>query len=217
MGRGIIGKLSTEHVVTYLKQLQETIASLPTDLIDQVVAILLECAHSGRKVFICGNGGSAATASHFACDLAKNTVILGAPPFRVIALTDNMALMTAWANDTAYDNVFAAQLGPLVEPEDVVIGLSCSGNSANVLKAMAVSRQHGATTIGFTGDKGGRLKDTVDLCIRVPTPHIEQQEDAHLILEHCICAAIRAELSRQYAPVPYEISSSQATQDLLVS
>ena len=187
-------KSTTHHVVTYLAQLQKTVANLPVDLIDRVIAILLESARQGNKVFILGNGGSASTASHFACDLAKNTQVPGAPHFRVIGLTDNMALMTAWANDTAFDNIFAAQLSPLVEPGDVVIGISCSGNSVNVLKAMEVARQHGATTIGFTGDRGGQLKDRVDLCIQVPSPRIEQQEDAHVILEHCICAAIRTEL-----------------------
>ena len=187
-------KSTTHHVVTYLAQLQKTVANLPVDLIDRVIAILLESARQRNKVFIFGNGGSASTASHFACDLAKNTQVPGAPHFRVIGLTDNMALMTAWANDTAFDNIFAAQLSPLVEPGDVVIGISCSGNSVNVLKAMEVARQHGATTIGFTGDHGGQLKDRVDLCIQVSSPRIEQQEDAHLILEHCICAAIRTEL-----------------------
>ena len=211
-------KLSTQ-VETYLTQLQETIANLPSELIDQVITILLECAHSGHKVFICGNGGSASTASHFACDLAKNTIVSGAPPFRVIALTDNMALMTAWANDTNYDNVFAAQLAPLIEPGDVVIGISCSGNSGNVLNALALARQQGAITIGFTGDQGGRLKEMVDVCIQAPSPHIEQQEDVHLILEHCICTAIREQLTHQYAPIPYQIAPAPVPtpEEMLVS
>ncbi|MCL4295939.1 MAG: SIS domain-containing protein [Anaerolineae bacterium] len=189
-------KSATHHVRTYFTQLQEVIANLPTDLVDQVVALLLESAQQGKKVFIFGNGGSASTASHFACDLAKNTQVAGAPLFRVFGLTDNMALMTAWANDTSYDNVFAAQLSPLVEAGDVVIGISCSGNSGNVVKAMDVARQRGAITIGFTGDEGGKLKQMVDVCLQVPSPRIEQQEDAHLILEHCICAAVRAELAK---------------------
>lgn len=194
---------TTHYVETYFGQLQEMVAKLPIDLIDRVITLLLENAYQGRKVFIFGNGGSASTASHFACDLAKNTQVPGAPQFRVIGLTDNMALMTAWANDTSYDNVFAAQLKPLVEAGDVVIGISCSGNSANVLRAMEVARRQGATTIGFTGDHGGQLKDTVDLCIQVPTSRIEQQEDAHLILEHCICTAIRAKLT---STSPQEVS-----------
>ena len=190
---------TVRFVQKYLSELQQTVASLPVEPIDQVITILLESAGRGSKVFICGNGGSASTASHFACDLAKNTQVSGAPRLRAIALTDNMALMTAWANDTDYNNVFAAQLAPLVEAGDVVIGISCSGNSANVLKAMQVARDHGATTIGFTGDQGGLLPAAVDLCIWVPSPYIEQQEDIHLILEHVICSAIRERLSQEYS------------------
>ena len=197
---------SSQYVEAYLTQLQDTVSNLPKELIDQVITVLLERGQRDSKVFIFGNGGSAATASHFACDLAKNTMVPDAPRFRVIGLTDNVALMTAWANDTAYDNVFAAQLGPLVEPDDVVIGISCSGNSPNVLNAMAVARAHGAFTIAFTGDRGGRLKELVDLCIQVPSPSIEQQEDVHLILEHCICAAIRDQLTQQYSFTSPEIT-----------
>ena len=192
-----------QQVETYLTQLQKTVSNLPAELIDQVIALLLDKAHRGSKIFIFGNGGSAATASHFACDLAKNTMVPNAPRFRVVALTDNVPLMTAWANDTAYDNIFAAQLNPLVELDDIVIGISCSGNSPNVLNAMSIAREQGAFTIAFTGDQGGRLKEMVDLCIQVPSPSIEQQEDAHLILEHCICAAIRTELNRQYGLPPH--------------
>lgn len=191
-----------KNVETYLSQIQQTVANLSPDLIDQVITILLERARWGSTVFIFGNGGSAATASHFACDLAKNTMVPNAPRFRVIALTDNISLISAWANDTAYENIFAAQLKPLVEAGDVVIGISCSGNSPNVLKAMALAREHGAATIAFTGDRGGSLKGMVDLCIQVPSPSIEQQEDVHLILEHCICAAIREELNKEYNLLP---------------
>ncbi len=191
---------SKHYIETYMTELQQVVAKLPTDLIEQVITVLLDCARRSNKVFIFGNGGSASTASHFACDLAKNTQVPDAPRFRVVALTDNMALMTAWANDTTYDNVFAAQLDLLVEPGDIVIGISCSGNSANVLKAIGIARQRGATTVGFTGDQGGRLKEMVDLCVQVPSPRIEQQEDAHLILEHCICAAIRDELANTLTP-----------------
>jgi D-sedoheptulose 7-phosphate isomerase len=206
-------KANMQYIETYMTSLQETIAKLPADLMDRVIEILLKNVHAGRKVFICGNGGSASTASHFACDLAKNTVVPGAPHFRVVALTDNMALVTAWANDTAYDEVFAAQLDPLVQPGDVVIGISCSGNSANVLNAMKVARQQEAITIAFTGDTGGRLKNMVDVCICAPSPRIEQQEDVHLMLEHCICAAVRETLTRQYAlPIPIKLSYVEALQ-----
>ena len=203
---------NTQYIETYMAQIQEVVANLPMDIVEQIIDMLLESARCGSKVFICGNGGSASTASHFVCDLAKNTSVPGAPQFRVIGLTDNMALMTAWSNDTAYDNAFAAQLSPLVEPGDVVIGISCSGNSANVLNAMDVARQRGASTIGFSGDHGGRLKDMVDVCICVPSPRIEQQEDVHLILEHSICAAIRDKLTQEYtliASPPVALALSQ--------
>lgn len=199
-------KFGTNNIETYLTQLQETIAQLPAEPIDQIINILMESAWNGRKVFIFGNGGSASTASHFACDLAKNTIIPGAPRFRVIALTDNIPMMTAWANDTAYENIFAEQLIALIEPGDVVVGISCSGNSGNVLKAIEVARHYGATTIGFTGDQGGRLKDMVDVCLMAASPRIEQQEDIHLIVEHCICAAIRDELTQKYPLLPQEVA-----------
>lgn len=199
-------KSSIQNIGTYLTHLQAAVTELPVELIDQIVHTLFETARRGNKVFICGNGGSASTASHFACDLAKNTIVPGAPTFRVIALNDNMALMTAWANDTAYDNVFAAQMQPWIEAGDVFIGISCSGNSNNVLKAIDVAHHHGAVTVGFTGDVGGRLKDKVDLCILAPSPFIEQQEDIHLVLEHCICAALRDRLLAEYAPIPQNIA-----------
>jgi D-sedoheptulose 7-phosphate isomerase len=208
-------KLGLKNIETYLIQLQETISLLPAETIDQIIDTLLESAWNGRKVFICGNGGSASTASHFACDLAKNTIIPGAPRFRVMALTDNVAMMTAWANDTAFENIFAEQLIALVEPGDVVIGISCSGNSGNVLKAVEVARQQGATTIGFTGDQGGRLKDMVDICLLVASPRIEQQEDVHLIVEHCICAAIRDQLTQKHTLLPQE-AAYLASPDFIV-
>jgi D-sedoheptulose 7-phosphate isomerase len=201
---------NVQRVGAYLAELQETVAHLPAEPIDRVINILLESARQGNKVFIFGNGGSAATATHFACDLGKNTLVPGAPRFKVIGLTDNVSLMTAWANDTSYDNIFAAQLSSLVEPGDVAIGISCSGNSLNVLNAIAVARHHGATTIGFTGDQGGRLKDMVDVCLQAPSPHIEQQEDVHLILEHCICSAIRDELIQIYTPPLAKVAARPA-------
>jgi len=185
---------SIEHVANYLSQVQATVANLAAEPVDAVVKILLEAAHTNHKVFIFGNGGSASTASHMACDLSKNTMVPGAPRFKVIALTDNLPLITAWSNDTAYEHVFAEQLRPLVDAGDVVIGISCSGNSANVINAMKLARQSNAKTIAFTGDHGGRLQDTVDLCIKAPSPKIEVQEDIHLMLEHCICHTIREEL-----------------------
>ncbi len=189
---------SLQDIKTYLSEVQAAVAQLPPETINETVELLLDCAARGSKVFICGNGGSASTASHFACDLSKNTQVPGAKPFKVIALTDNAELITAWANDTDYSNVFVAQLHPLLEADDVVVGISCSGNSPNVVNALALARERAAKTIGFTGDVGGKLPSLSDICIKTATPNIAQQEDLHLILEHCICTVITQELTRQY-------------------
>ncbi len=194
-------KPSVQYIESYLAELQKTVANLPADLIDQIVDTLLACAERGNRVFMFGNGGSASTASHFACDLSKNTIVPGAPRFKVFALTDNVELLTAWANDTSYANVFAGQLEALVDPGDVAIGISCSGNSPNVLNGVEMARSRGATIIGMTGDKGGRLPSMSDLCIKTTSPFIEQQENIHLALEHCICMTIRTEYQKKYVPV----------------
>jgi D-sedoheptulose 7-phosphate isomerase len=153
-------------------------------------------------VIIMGNGGSAATASHMACDLGKNTVIPGRPRFRVMALTDSMALITAYANDLGYENVFAEQLTNLVRPGDIVVGISTSGNSPNVLRAIELARQAGAITIGWTGYDGGKLAQMVDVPVVVPNHCVEQLEDVHLMLEHMVTAALRQAIQMEGVPLP---------------
>ncbi|MCL4369620.1 MAG: SIS domain-containing protein [Chloroflexi bacterium] len=126
-----------------------------------------------------------------ACDLAKVGIGNGNRRIRAIALTDNAPLTTAWANDSAYKDVFAEQLLNLVQPGDLVIAISRSGNSPNVLKAVEVAKRAGVTTVGFTGRPGGRLKDIVDMKVVVPSMRIERAEDGHLILDHVIAVALR--------------------------
>src|SRR5713101_5665041 len=124
-----------------------------------VLSLLEDTYHQGHRVFIMGNGGSAATASHFALDLAKNTITPGAPRLKAISLTDHVPLITAWSNDTAYEHIFAEQLANLIEPGDVVIGISTSGNSPNVLNALTVAKKSRAYTVGLLGATGGRMKN----------------------------------------------------------
>lgn len=181
----------TNPVDSYINELQNTLNSLPSDQIEEAIRLLMEARTSRRQVFIMGNGGSASTASHFVCDLAKNTRAPHLPNFRVIGLTDNMAIFSALANDEGYENVFAQQLASFVEPGDIVIGISASGNSANVLNAIELGNLRGATTIGLTGFDGGRLRTMVTLDIHVPSNCIEHVEDIHLMLEHLICKAIK--------------------------
>ena len=180
-----------EHITSYISVLQDTVGKLPVESITRVVATLQNARLEGRKVFIMGNGGSASTATHFVCDLAKNTRHDSLPHFRVIGLTDNMAIFSAYANDEGYDNVFAAQLANLVEAEDVVIAISASGNSANVVKAMEAAKVYNAVTVGFTGFTGGKLASLVDIQVHVDSYVIEHVEDIHLMLEHMIVKAIK--------------------------
>ena len=175
----------------YLTDLQTTLSNLPLNDIERAVEVLIDARLNDRQVFTLGNGGSAATASHFACDLGKGTVVPGYPRFRVMALTDNMPLFSALANDYGYEHVFVEQLANLVRPGDVVIGICGSGNSSNVLNAIQLAREVGATTIGMTGFDGGKLKDMVDICILAPSHCMEKVEDTHLVLEHLISTAVR--------------------------
>ena len=182
-----------DNIQRYVTELKETLDHLPWEAIQAVVSTLRQARLSDRQVFILGNGGSAATASHFACDLGKVTILPDRPRFRVIALTDNMPLFSAYANDYGYEHVFAEQLAGLLRSGDVVIAISGSGNSANVLQAIKLARSAQAVTIGFAGFDGGQLKDLVDICIHVPINCMEQVEDIHLMLEHLICTSLRQE------------------------
>ena len=166
--------------------------------LETVLQLLEEAYRNGRRIFIMGNGGSAATASHFALDLAKNTIMPGAPRLKAISLTDHVPLITAWSNDTAYEHIFSEQLANMIEPGDVVIGISTSGNSPNVINALNLAKQYRATTVGLLGAKGGKMKDMVDAYILAPGQNIEQEEDAHMILAHVITRHMR-EVVRSYA------------------
>jgi D-sedoheptulose 7-phosphate isomerase len=180
-----------DYIESHLSELRGVLDSLPQASIDEMVQRLHEARLSRRQIFIMGNGGSASTASHFVCDLAKNTRVEGMPRFRVIGLSDNIPLMTAYANDEGYSRVFSEQLINLVQPGDIVLAISASGNSENVLRAIEVANQAGALTIGLTGFSGGRLGSMVQLHLHVPCDRIEMVEDIHLVLEHLVCRALR--------------------------
>lgn len=176
----------------YFKEMQHVLADIDEDSIKKNVEILFGAWKKKKQIFTLGNGGSASTASHMANDLSKATITAGLPRMKVIALTDNISLITAWANDASYNDIFREQLANFLEPEDVVLGISASGNSPNVLRAMEFSRAKNAVTVGWTGKDGGRLKDLVDLSIQVSTNDVGMIEGLHLILDHLVTS----ELSR---------------------
>ena len=181
-------------IQNYISTLQLTMDQLPRQLIAEVIDVLQQARREGNQVFILGNGGSASTASHFACDLAKNTRQEGLPHFRVIGLTDNMAMFSALANDGGYENVFSEQLASLVRPGDIVIAISASGNSKNVINAAETAHRYEATVIGFTGFDGGRLAQLANINIQVNSNIIEHVEDIHLMLEHLIVSSIKGQV-----------------------
>ena len=191
----------------YAAGIKHTLDKMPWERVEQVLDVLDEARLAGRKVFVFGNGGSASTATHMACDLSKNTAMPGTPRLRTLALNDNMALFSALGNDLGYENVFAEQLATLVDPGDVVIAISASGNSPNVLKAIGVATEQGATTIGLSGYAGGKLAKLVDYSIVAENNCIEQVEDVHLILEHMITSAMR---ERMRAVVAGTIAAAHA-------
>ena len=180
-----------ERVTNYITLLQRTMDQLPKDKIVKVIDLLYSARFSGRQIFIMGNGGSASTASHFVCDLAKNTRKDGWPHYKVIGLSDNMAIFSAYANDEGYENVFTQQLANLVMPDDIVIAISTSGNSKNVLNAVGFAKSQNAFTIGFTGFDGGILASLVDINLHVNSNIIEHVEDLHLVLEHMIVKSLK--------------------------
>jgi D-sedoheptulose 7-phosphate isomerase len=183
--------LISENVDSYVEQIFKALRGLPLDVLERVIQRLDEARWQGQAVFICGNGGSAATAIHFACDLAKGAMAQHKPPIKALSLCENVSLVTAWANDASYDDIFAQRLAPWVKSGDVLIAISGSGNSPNVLNAVIAAREAGATTIAFTGFQGGRLAEMVDTSITVPSESIEQIEDIHLLLCHLITNCLR--------------------------
>jgi D-sedoheptulose 7-phosphate isomerase len=175
----------------YFTEVEEMLEAISPSQLQQVLGILEQAYRDNRRVFVMGNGGSAATASHFALDLAKNTISGECRRLCVLSLTDHVPLITAWSNDYAYEHIFSEQLANLVEAGDVVIGISASGNSLNVINACYLAKQEGAITIGLLGANGGKLKEIVDVYILAPGQNIEQEEDAHLILTHVITRHMR--------------------------
>lgn len=180
-----------QYIETYIDSLKKVIDALPRETIAKVYRKLDECQRSEKTLFVFGNGGSAATSSHMVCDMGKNTRGTEKPRLRVIGLSDNMSIFSAYANDEGYERVFAEQLISLGRAGDMALVISGSGNSPNVLAGVRAARELGIFTIGFTGYSGGKLKGLVDLALVVPVDDMEQIEDVHMILDHLITGLLR--------------------------
>ena len=176
---------------TYFDQISTLVHRIPLENIEELVNIIFEAYNNGRRVFIFGNGGGSATSSHFVCDLAKGTVTPGKPRLKALSLSDNVPLITAWANDTDYTNTFGEQLANLAEKGDVVIGLSGSGMSPNVINAFRVAGRIGAVSVLFSGYSGGDAVKEATVSIIVPSEDMQQIEDIHLMLCHIVFRMVR--------------------------
>ncbi len=186
----------------YLAQyVREAVATLEAPYlgvaVERIAAVLLAARAEDRTIFFCGNGGSASTASHFVTDIAKvaGGTASKAPGrrFRCLSLNDNVPGLTAWANDVSYAEVFAGPLRALATKGDVLVAISGSGNSPNVLAAVAAAKEIGLTTVGLTGIGGGKLKDLVDVPLVVPSSSMQHTEDVHLVVCHLLTAYLRDE------------------------
>jgi D-sedoheptulose 7-phosphate isomerase len=186
-------EISASMVVTsYLHSLHVAMVAIPTSTVEAAVTSLRQARARDATVVFVGNGGSASTASHFAADLAKNTQHPTFGRFRTICLSDNVALFSAWANDEGYENVFLEGVKTHLRPGDVLIAISGSGNSENVLRAAVYARNLGCEVIGLIGFSGGALRALCSIPIVVSAASIEEAEDGHLIVNHAFCTAIKA-------------------------
>ena len=184
------------EISLYYSNLSATLQNVPLPSVEAIADRLFMAYENEQTVFVFGNGGSASLASHFTCDLAKGTINGAAKRFRVVALTDNLPLITAWANDSSYNDIFAEQLSNFVSRGDVAFAVSASGNSPNVLNALRVAKSANATTLGLTGFQGGLMKDLCDKCVIVPSDNMQIIEDVHLSLAHAIFTAVRAKMCK---------------------
>ncbi len=189
------------HAAQYLGELCALLQSLDLDAIARFIEILDDARRRRATVFFVGNGGSAATASHWANDLGIGARVEGMPGFRALSLTDNVAVLTALANDYGYDDVFVRQMAELFQPGDVLVAISVSGNSINVVRAVEWANGRGGTTVGLVGFDGGKLAALCQLVVHAAgvKGNYGPPEDVHLVLDHLVTGALRARLLAERA------------------
>lgn len=179
----------------YFHDLSALVPQLPYSAINRIVSIFLEAFAEQRTIYVFGNGGSAASASHMMCDINKGAggLAAGTRP-RVMALTDNASLISAWANDFGYERIFSEQLKTFIKPRDVAFAISTSGDSPNVLLALETAREYGAMTVGLSGCQGGQMNSLCDVCAIIPSDNVQLIEDLHHATIHSIFVAVRESL-----------------------
>ena len=170
----------------YKTDLLKAIETVDLEKVNHAIAMLKQAREEGRHIFVCGNGGSASTASHFACDMVKGASFGREKRFRIMALTDSLPTITAYSNDVSYECIFVEQLKNFAKPGDVVMAISGSGNSPNVLRAVEYASSIGCRTIALSGRNGGKLGPLAEVNIQASNPHMGRIEDVHMIVAHMI-------------------------------
>jgi D-sedoheptulose 7-phosphate isomerase len=183
--------------VAYIEHLKKILDSFPHSQFERFIRVFSDAAAAGKQIFVMGNGGSAATASHWVCDINKGCCHNNAARFKMICLNDNIATMLAYANDVSYLEIFVEQLKNLFNPGDVVIGISGSGNSPNVLRAIEYAKENGGITIGLCGFAGGALYGKVDIPLLAKVDDMQKVEDIHMIIVHMTMQRIQQELAEK--------------------
>ncbi len=186
--------MNKEEVHEYLDQQINSTSSLKENYeeLEKIFNVLKNARDAGNQVFVMGNGGSASTASHFVADLLKTSITNENRRFKAISLSDNIPVLLAWSNDESYDTIFSNQLENFVEKDDVVIGISGSGNSKNVLNAIQLANEKHATTIGLNGKGGGKLSEIVKINLTVKSDDMLTIETIHLLICHLLTTMIRS-------------------------
>lgn len=192
------------YATEYIGQVKAMLDALDPKEIERLSDALLDAYRNDRQVFVIGNGGSASAASHMACDLGKGTAIPGKRRLRAISLTDNMAMFSAIANDFGYENVFVEQLKNVFNRGDVVIGISASGNSPNVVNAIQWANEQGGITVAIVGFTGGQMRKEADIVIYLKNDEYGPVEDGHLIINHMLATFLqkRFDLDHKISQVP---------------
>jgi D-sedoheptulose 7-phosphate isomerase len=179
-------KSFADEIQAYFAKLKSVLDAVDVNQVDALINLLIDALLSERQIFIMGNGGSAATSSHFVCDFNKGLSWGKQKRFKFICLNDNIPTMMAYANDTSYDDVFVEPLKNYFRKGDLIIGISCSGNSRNVLRAINWGNENGGVTIGLTGYDGGKLKEQAKYNVHIPVEDMQITEDLHMVLDHCM-------------------------------
>lgn len=205
---------SSAWIDNYLQGVAQLVAMLPVEQIEAAADVLLDVWRRQAGVYVCGNGGSAAIASHFAGDLNKGANVAGRRRFRAIALVDNVPALMAWSNDDGYEAGLVEQLRNFVQPDDLVIGVSGSGNSVNVLAAMRLARQAGARTLALCGFDGGQLRQLSEVAVHIPSHNMEQVEDAFSVVCHALLHTLRRRIRQEpLSAIPLLASQVDAYQE----